>query len=416
MHRQDQFLTLFRRLIICRIKVAPLVCKKWARALRQSSCAWDDLRFDCRVVGGSAAVFQRLSWVEQRSSSTTTAVFVANVSTSEQLASAILTKLPALKRLVYSDKFSPDKGPLQMGPFASLLPCPHLTYVYINMREVWQGHLDLLAHLKHLQVLVVKGQLHGGNAPEHSFPGQLATVQTLKTLHITAMSSGISTIGDAISKLSRLEELHFVSCQVSRVSSALLQLHQLRALEIRNTTLDPQMVLPELSLLPRLANLALHCEHQELPDVLLKCTQLTSFCFHSRYTFFDLPLGSYLNNLKEIAVKGCRAKPSLFKHVPKLQRLFLLGSRCDGHVLSQTEMDLHTFALSVPTSLQKVYASWPGYEEPRIAQNCILLNQLLTERCSRSGSTVLQVCSIDGQHTALPWTTRAHFRLFQGRN
>lgn len=124
------------------------------------------------------------------------------------------------------------------------------------MREVWQGHLDLLAHLEHLQILVVKGEFQGGNSPEHRFPGKLATVQTLRTLHITAMSHGISTVGDAISKLSRLEELHLVNCQVSCVSSALLQLHQLRALQICNAAIDPRLVLPELSLLPKLANLA----------------------------------------------------------------------------------------------------------------------------------------------------------------
>lgn len=405
---------LFKRLIVCRVKVAPLVCKKWARALRQSSHAWDDLRFDCRNVGVSTAVFQRLSWVEQRCSSTTTAVFVTNVRTAEQLVSAILTKLAALKRLVYyqlSTDGTLSRTPLHIGPFASLLPCPHLTYLYISMREVWQGHLDLLAHLKHLLTLVVKGHFLGGTTPEHGFPGKLATVQTLRTLHITGMYNGISTIGDAISKLSRLEDLHLVNCQVSHVSSALLQLHQLRALQICNTALDPPLVLPELSLLPKLANLAVHCDNQELPDVLLNCTQLTSFCFQSGFSVFDLPTGSFLSNLEEIAVESYRAKPSLFKHLTKLQRLFLSGSSSEGHVLSQTEVDVRTFAMSVPTSLQKMYASWPGTQDSRVAQNCILLNQLLTEKCSRSGSTLLQVSSVDGLHTALPWTTRPQFRL-----
>lgn len=70
--------------------------------------------------------------------------------------------------------------------------------------------------------------------------------------------------------------------------------------------------------------------NEELPDVLLKCTQLTSLCFHSGYSTFDLPVGPYLNNLEEIAVESYRAKPSLFKQVTKLQRLFLWGPAMQG--------------------------------------------------------------------------------------
>ena len=83
------------------------------------------------------------------------------------------------------------------------------------MGELYQGHLDMLAHLKHLQVLVVKGNYQGHGEPlqEHSFPGQLAAVQTLRTLHIDTIGNGVSTVDDVISKLRRLEELHLVDCQ-----------------------------------------------------------------------------------------------------------------------------------------------------------------------------------------------------------
>lgn len=189
---------------------------------------------------------------------------------------------------------------------------------------------------------------------EHSFPGQLATVQTL---HIDSISNGISTVGDAISKLSRLEELHSVDCQVSDVSSGLLHLDQLRALQICNTAFDDHLVLPELSLLPNLKILAVYCGVEELPGVLLNCTQLTSFLFKGRQSAFDLPAGPYLKNWKEIAIESYIAKASLHEQTTSLQGLFFQGTDCQRHVLSKTAIDIHAFAMSVPKSLQKMYVS-----------------------------------------------------------
>lgn len=196
--------------------------------------------------------------------------------------------------------------------------------------------------LKPLQVLVVKGTHEGRGEPvfEHSFPGQLATVQTL---HIDSISNGISTVGNAISKLSRLEEL--------------LHLDQLRALQICNTAFDDHLVLPELSLLPNLKILAVYCGIEELPGVLLNCTQLTSFLFKGRQSAFDLPAGPYLKNWKEIAIESYIAKASLLEQTTSLQGLFFQGADCQRHVLSKTAIDIHAFAMSVPKSLQKMYVS-----------------------------------------------------------
>ena len=303
--------------------------------------------------------------------------------------SAYLTKLPFLKRLMYHEK---SRLAFRMGPFCSLLPCTHLTHLYVCFGELYQTHLDLLAHLKNLQVLVVKGMYEGRGQPilEHSFPGHLATVQTLKTLHIDTISNGISTVNTTISKLSRLEELHLVDCQVSHVSSGLLQLHQLRALQICNTAFDDHLVLPDLCLLPQLQNLALYCGVEELPGVLLNCTQLTSFSFQGKQSVFDLPIGAYLKNLKEIAVQSYLAKANLFEQTTRLQRLFFQGVECHRHVLSKTATDVRTFAMCVLKSLQQMCVSWPAIMDPQAAQNCLLLNQLLIERCCRPpGSTVL---------------------------
>ena len=133
--------------------------KKWARALRQSSRAWNDLRLDCRKERASHQLFSRLLWVEQRCSLTTAATFWIGSDTAE-VVSAVLTKLPAVKRLIFSDKFT---SAFRMEPFCSLLPCPHLTHLYIGIGELCQGQLNLLAQLKHLQNLNVK-EMHEGMA------------------------------------------------------------------------------------------------------------------------------------------------------------------------------------------------------------------------------------------------------------
>ena len=134
--------------------------------------------------------------------------------------------------------------------------------------------------------------MHGGCGKpllEHSFLGQLATIQSWRTLHITIVSNGINNVDHAISNLSRLEEHHLIDCQVSNVPSGLLQLHQLRALQICSSFFDDHPVLPKPSLLPELRNLAAHCKIEELLEVLLNFAQLISFSCQGRQGAFDLP-------------------------------------------------------------------------------------------------------------------------------
>ena len=349
--------------------------------------------------------------MEQRCSLTTASLFLIGTDTAEQVVNAVLTKLPALKRMAYYVRSYKAGSSFHMGPFCSLLPCPHLTHVYIRIAELYQGHLELLAHLQHLQVLVVKGQESGySESPPGGFPGPLATVQTLRTLHITQMFNGLNTVDDAISKLSNLEELHFVNCQIRCVSSGLLRLSQLQTLQISNTVLDDKLELPELGQLPKLTKLAIQCGIYVLPAQLRNCTQLTSFCFKGHPDFSELPIGPYLKDLKEIAMDSHLARASVLKEATKLQRLFCMGTCHDGYPLStlQTDLDLRTFALSVP-NLQEMHVSLSAIAEPQAIQMCILLNQLLTEkRNGPQGRTVLQVRALGSSVNQLPpWITKA---------
>ena len=50
-----------RHILVCRVQVAPFVCKKWSEALRQPSCAWESIHIDCGTVRKSEQVFPRLS-------------------------------------------------------------------------------------------------------------------------------------------------------------------------------------------------------------------------------------------------------------------------------------------------------------------------------------------------------------------
>lgn len=241
--------------LVCRVKVAPLVCKKWWAALRQPSCAWESIHIDCTRLRKSKQVFPRLSWAEQRCSSTTAATVTTGTDTAEQLVTTLLTKLPALKRLSYGQFLH---STCCMGPFGSLPLCPHLTHVFVSIARLHQGHLDLLTHLKHLQVLIVHGAETKVAPPQYSFPGQLSDVKTLRTLYISRMCTGIHEVSHAISKLSSLEELHLVEGEVCCVSSGLLRLSQLSALQISNSPLSglSELVLPDLSVLPKLTNVA----------------------------------------------------------------------------------------------------------------------------------------------------------------
>lgn len=402
--------TLCRLVSVCRVKVAPLVCKKWAKVLRQPSCAWDSIRIECQKLLKHSKTFSLLSWAQQRCSSTTTATLVTGADLMEHVVTAVLTKMPALKRLIYSP--SPLGGSVpgrqvHMGPFGSLQPCPHLTHVYICILDLYQGHLDLLAHLQHLDVLVVRGtrQANSQHMHQDTFPGRLATLPSLRTLHITALQTGIHGVDDAISKLSRLEELHFIDCQITCVASGLLQLSQLRALQISNScAYYEELVLPDLSLLPKLTNLAVccNCEMLDLPLSLCNCMHLTSFAFESLDDEpLELPVGPYLRNLIEISVEVHHAKASFLKEAKQLQRLF-----CKGDFLQeQAESDLRNLALSVP-NLREMHIFWEAAAGSRqYVQKCILLNQLLSESCNaRQGVPVLHVDYEEDERSQLPWT------------
>lgn len=391
--------------LVCRVRVAPLVCKKWCEALRQPSCAWESIHIDGTRLRKSKQVFPRLSWAEQRCSSTTTATVIIGTETVEQLLTPFLTKLPALKRLSYGQSLH---STCCMGPFGSLPLCPHLTHVFVSIAKLHQGHLDLLTHLKHLQVLVVHGAETKPSPPRQSFPGQLSDITTLRTLYINRMCTGIHEVSHAISKLSSLEELHLVDCEVCCVSSGLLHLSQLSALQISNSPLDGQseLVLPDLSVLPKLTNVAVRYGLDDFPGQLVNCTRITSLSFRNK-SECALPVGPYLKNLSEIAVDGA-VKMSVFKEVTNLQRLSCLGVRYDRHILStlETDADLRLFAHLVP-NLKEMSVSYLVVTRPQAIQKCIFLNQLLIKNSSgpQSGA-VLQVGYKENQ---LPWTLKAQF-------
>ena len=294
-----------------------------------------------------------------------------------------------------------------MGPFGSLQPCPYLTHVCICIRELCQGHLDLLAHLKYLSVLVVQGttQISSSHVGYDTFPGQLATVLSLRTLHITGLQSGSQGVDDAISKLGGLEELHLIDCQIAHVASGLLQLSQLRALQISNSCASyTGLELPDLSLLPKLTNLAVccYCEVLDVPPPLGNCMHLTSLGFESLDDEPpELPIGPYLGNLIEISIEAHHVKASVLKEAKQLQRLF-----CKGEFLqSQTESDMCSLALSVP-NLQQMHIVWDVHAAScHRVQKCVLLNQLLSDSCSgRQGVPLLHVDNDDDPSSQLPWT------------
>lgn len=396
--------------LFCRIKVAPLVCRRWAKVLRQPCCAWDSIRIDCKKLCKHNTAFSLLSWAQQRCSSTTAATFVTGLDTAEQVVTAVLSKMPALQRLTYSPAslFLGARRYDRIGPFGSLQPCPYLTQVYICIPELHQGHLDLLAHLKHLSVLVVQGLRYEHSAVLHhdTFPGSLATVSSLRTLHITALHMGTYCVHDSISKLSRLEELHFIDCQIDCVAAGLLQLSQLHALQISNAcSHSAELVLPDLSLLPRLANLALRClcETTDLVVPLCKCMHLTSFSFETlNDDNTELPIGLHLENLIEIGLEAAHVHASVLKEAKKLQRLFCKGIFFQG----MEDFELRDLALAVP-NLREMHVSWEetgGSHE--CVQGCILLNQLLIENCNGQQGVPMLHVDKDECRNQLPWTVR----------
>lgn len=205
----------------------------------------------------------------------------------------------------------------------------------------------MLAHLKQLQALAVKGkhQGHGEPLQEHSFPGQLAAVQTLRTLHIDTIANGVSTVDDAISKLSRLQELHLLA-KVMRAAT-------IAPAQICKAAYDDHLVLQELILLPKLRSLAESCGIEELPDVLHSCTQLTFFCFQGRQSDFHLHIGSYLKNLEEIAIQNYLANASLLEQTTRVQLFFttvLIVMACCVKLLT----DICSLAMSVSNSYRNV--------------------------------------------------------------
>lgn len=137
---------------------------------------------------------------------------------------------------------------------------------------------------------------------------------------------------------------------------------------------------------------------------LINCTRITSLSFQNR-SECALPIGSYLKNLSQIAVDGA-VKMSVFREVTNLQCLFCLGVRCDRHVLStlKTDADLRFFAQSVP-NFKEMSVSYLVVTRPQAIQNCIFLNQLLTQNsCGPQSGAVLQVGYKESQ---LPWTLKA---------
>ena len=228
------------------------------------------------------------------------------------------------------------------------------------------------------------------------------------TLYIAGMCTGIHSVDDAISKLSSLEELHLVDCKVHLVSSGLLRLSQLRAQQITNSRFDGQkeLVLPDLSVLPKLTKLAIQCGLDVFPGQLCNCTHLTSFSFQGQ-SDCELPVGPYLRNLNEIAVSVVIIR-NVVEEVTNLQRLYCLGSSSAKAVLSklQTDADLRMFALSVP-NLQEMILPWNLIRVPHALQKCIFLNKLLTESSRMAQPiAVMQVRSVEDGNVVLPWTLK----------
>ena len=190
----------------CRAKVAPLVCKKWALALRQASRAWDSVDIDTAEVRLPDKLWSLLAWASCRCSSTTTAKFSTDAKEAEQIVNAMLTKLPAIKQVAslparLSDRFRVNRNPgtHTIGSFCALQLCSRLKQVYLYIGILQQGHLDCLGSLRELEVVVVKGN---GERPSHTtsnqvqnpFPGQLAMLPALRVVHITNLMPGIGGI------------------------------------------------------------------------------------------------------------------------------------------------------------------------------------------------------------------------------
>ncbi|KAL0040572.1 hypothetical protein WJX77_011297 [Trebouxia sp. C0004] len=295
-----------------RAKVAPLVCKKWALALRQASRAWDSVDIDTAEVRLPDKLWSLLAWAGCRCSSTTTAKFSTDAKEAEQIVNAMLTKLPAIKQVAslparLSDRFRVNRNPgtHTIGSFCALQLCSHLKQVYLYIGILQQGHLDCLGSLRELEVVVVKGN---GERPSHTisnqvqnaFPGQLAMLPALRVVHITNLMPGIGELSRGVSLLSKLEELHLVHCQVTKLPEELLHLSHLSTLQVSNAEAnDGGLELPDLGQLPQLKRLALHNGFQEAPPELISCTQFTSLSLYG-VDQQDLPNGPFLCNLREL--------------------------------------------------------------------------------------------------------------------
>lgn len=403
----------------CRAKVAPLVCKKWALALRQASRAWDSVDIDTAEVRLPDKLWSLLAWASCRCSSTTTAKFSTDAKEAEQIVNAMLTKLPAIKQVAslparLSDRFRVNRNPgtHTIGSFCALQLCSRLKQVYLYIGILQQGHLDCLGSLRELEVVVVKGN---GERPSHTtsnqvqnpFPGQLAMLPALRVVHITNLMPGIGELSRGISLLSKLEELHLVHCQVTKLPEELLQLSHLSTLQVSNVEAnDGGLELPDLGQLPQLKRLALHNGFLEAPPELISCTQFTSLSLYG-VDQQDLPNGPFLCNLRELELADSDLRPCLLKEATHLQRLFCMAT--DLHWLSDVHVDLVAIADAL-CHLQQLHINWDvAVLDARSMQRCLQLNQLLACRNGiAAGECVVRIVPEDNwrrHELMLPWAS-----------
>ena len=358
-------------------------------------------------------LFPLLSWASQRCASTTAATFFTSAKTATQVVNAVLSRLPALEYMALlplaDDQPDPFKGAL-VGSACALQLCPNLTQVYLSMFALYQGHLDSLAALKHLQVVAIQGQCQADGdfsslKGHKNFPGQLAHVSTLRVLYIDSPRGGIPAVCESISRLTQLEELHLIRCQVLHLPDGLLNLSRLFALHIRNAKpRADDLVCPDLSLLPELQNLALaHC-FCEVPAGLLQCSQLTSLSLEGTGSA-PLPVAPYLSNLQEVALDNHGLSLPVLRATCQLQRLHCLGTPL--HIFQQENIDLKEFACSLPKLQQMCVCNVDdSYLNGVHLNRCMQLNQLLIAQCSIPEGHMAVHIGRDNTHVlGLPWVT-----------
>lgn len=280
-----------------------------------------------------------------------------------------------------------------------------------------QGHLDCLGNLRELEIIVVKGngeRLQNGPQQAHStFPGQLVALPNLKVVHITSLMPGIGELSKHIARLSCLEELHLIHCQVTKLPEEATLLSRLHSLQVSNAVSDDGLVLPDLALLPRMRRLALHNGFSEVPTELVNCTHLTSLSLHG-FGLQELPNGPFLSNLKDLELQDSDLRPCLLKEAKHLQRLYCMTNEL--HWLSDPDMNL-AMAADALRNLQQLHVNWDvAVLDAKSMQRCLQLNQLLSSTRASSnkvapGGCVVRIVPEDNwrrHELMLPWASHEY--------